>query len=67
VTPERFLEELRELRQKHSASALAPPEDKRNEFGYGKACGIDEGLRRAEELYEQCLGQQTKEERDGGN
>lgn len=66
-THERFLGELRELRQQLAAAALSPSEEKRSEFGYGKACGLDEGLRRAEELYEQIVDQEDQEERGGQN
>lgn len=65
MTPERFLDELRELRQQYAAAALAPSDEKRTEFGYGQVCGIDRGLKIAEQLYEKIITEQEQEERGG--
>ena len=59
-TPERFLAVLKEQRLKHAFEALNPGKGDQSEFGYGKACGIAQGLEIAERLYEE----QTAQEED---
>lgn len=61
--PERFLGELQELRARIAQEALAPRGEDRTAFGYGKACGIAEGLLHAEALYEKILSEQEEAER----
>lgn len=63
-TPERFLAVLKEQRIKHSLEALNPGKGDQTEFGYGKACGISQGLEMAERLWEE---QMTEEERQLGS
>lgn len=60
-TPERFLEALKELRYKHSLEALNPGKGNQSEFGYGKACGIAQGLELAERLYADQTAQEETE------
>lgn len=60
-TPDRFLSALREKLFKFREEALNPGLKDQTEFGYGKACGIAQGLALAEELYDD---QTAKEERE---
>lgn len=62
-TPERFLALLKEQIYKHSIEALNPGIGDQTEFGYGKACGLAQGLQIAEKLYED---QAAQEESEGG-
>lgn len=61
--PERFLGELRELKAKFAQEALVPRDKDKTAFGYGKACGVAEGLSHAEALYEKLLSEQEAQER----
>lgn len=60
-TPERYLEALKELRYKHSLEALSPGAGNQTSFGYGKACGIAQGLELAERLYADQTAQEETE------
>jgi hypothetical protein len=60
-TPERFLALLKEQTYKHSLEALNPGKGDQTEFGYGKACGIAQGLQIAEALWND---QTAREERE---
>lgn len=55
----RFLTALKEEQAKHAHYSLTRPPDK-SEFGFGHACGLHAGLIRAEQLFEEVIG----EERD---
>lgn len=63
-TPERFLNRLKELRTNHALEALNPGSGDQSEFGYGKACGIAQGLELAERLWNDETAQ---EEDDNGS
>jgi hypothetical protein len=56
----RFLVALKEEQSKHAINSLTRPPDK-SEFGFGHVCGIHVGLIRAEQLFEEVIG----EEEDG--
>ena len=43
---------------------LATPKDK-SAFGYGEACGILQGLNRAERLFERIIGEEEDRTKDG--
>lgn len=60
--PERYLAALKEEQVKHATGALNPSAKDRTEFGYGKACGIAEGLLLAESLLDNVTAQQEGEE-----
>lgn len=63
-SPERYLNALKELRYKHSFEALNPGAQDKTAFGYGKACGIAQGLELAEQLFDSQTAQEETE-RDG--
>ena len=56
VILQKFLQGLKE-EQAGCIALLATPKDK-SEFGYGEACGIYQGLRRAEQLFEDVVGEE---------
>jgi hypothetical protein len=60
IVLKRFLAALKEEQGKHAINSLTRPPDK-TEFGFGHACGIHVGLIRAEQLFEEVIG----EEEDG--
>jgi hypothetical protein len=60
-TPERFLALLQEQILKHSLEALNPGKGDQTEFGYGKACGIAQGLQHAEALWNDQTAQEDAE------
>lgn len=43
---------------------LATPKDK-SAFGYGEACGLLQGLDRAERLFERIIGEEEDRTKDG--
>jgi len=43
---------------------LATPKDK-SAFGYGEACGLLQGLNRAERLFEEVVGEEEDRTKDG--
>lgn len=53
---------LQRLKEEHAGciALLATPKNK-SEFGYGEACGIYQGLRRAEQLFEEVIGEAEDE------
>jgi hypothetical protein len=59
VVLQRYLQRLKE-KQAECISLLATPKDK-SAFGYGEASGVYQGLCRAEQLFEEVVG----EEEDG--
>ena len=61
---ERIIERLKELRFTESEKALAPAPTLQNEYGYGYVCGIQEGLRLAQDAIE-SLNRDVEEEGDG--
>lgn len=63
ATLERYLEALVTLKTKAQEDSLNPPDSKKNEFGYGFVCGVQAGLRMAEELLNKQL---NEEEEDDG-
>lgn len=65
--PEQFLVAMQELKSKFAAEALAPSKRDETEFGYGKACGVYQGLLLAEERFNDILSQVEKKERMGDN
>lgn len=62
-SPERFLNALKELRLKHSLEALNPGAKDQTAFGYGKACGIAQGLELAEKLFDSETAHEEAEKR----
>ena len=54
---ERFLAELQELKLKTAEASLQPSAEDQNEFGYGKACGKQLGLKLAEEMLNRILSE----------
>ena len=56
IVLKRFLERLKE-EQAGCIALLATPKDK-SAFGYGEASGILQGLRRAEQLFEEVIGEE---------
>lgn len=56
VILQKFLQRLKE-EQAGCIDLLATPNDK-TAFGYGKASGIFNGLRRAEQLFEEVVGEE---------
>jgi len=65
--PERFLALLKEQIAQHADEAFVPGASNQNAFGYGKACGIREGLKIAEALFEKVLDEEIQEVRGGKN
>lgn len=59
-SPEGFMDRLKELRLKFLEEALNPGAKDQTEFGYGKACGIAQGL----EIAQRALSDQTAQEED---
>ena len=55
----KYLQRLKE-EQAGCIALLATPKNK-SEFGYGEACGIYQGLRRAEQLFEEVVGEAEDE------
>ena len=53
---QKFLQRLKED-QTACIALLATPKDK-TAFGYGEACGIYQGLCRAEQLFEEVVGEE---------
>ena len=53
---QKFLQRLKE-EQTDCIALLATPKDK-SEFGYGEACGLYQGLCRAEQLFEDVVGEE---------
>jgi hypothetical protein len=60
-TPERFLSLLKEKQTDHAIGSLNPGRGDQTEFSYGKACGILEGLKLAEQIYVDQTAQDEKE------
>lgn len=56
VILQKFLQRLKE-EQTECLTLLATPKDK-TAFGYGEASGIYNGLRRAERLFEEVVGEE---------
>ena len=52
----RFIQRLKEMQIKHAIEALQKPKDK-SEFGYGEAHGVLVGLKHAEQLFEETIGE----------
>lgn len=57
-TPDRFISVLRAKRLEKLEAAVKPGKGDQTEFGYGKACGVAEGLELAEELWENQTAQE---------
>jgi hypothetical protein len=57
---QKFLQRLKED-QTDCIALLATPKDK-TAFGYGEACGIYQGLCRAEQLFEDVVGEADDKE-----
>ncbi len=55
----KYLQRLKE-EQANCIALLATPKNK-SEFGYGEACGIYQGLRRAEQLFDEVVGEDEDE------
>ena len=55
VILQKLMQRLKE-EQADCIALLATPKDK-SEFGYGEACGIYQGLCRAEQLFEEVVGE----------
>ncbi len=53
---QQFLRALKEEQLKHAVAALTRPPDK-SEFGFGHVCGLYAGLVRAEQLFEEVIGE----------
>jgi limonene-1,2-epoxide hydrolase len=53
----RFLAALKEEQSKHAFNSLSRPPNK-TEFGFGHVCGIHAGLIRAEQLFEEVIGEE---------
>jgi len=53
----RFLERLKSEQAEYPREALMRPKDK-TEFGFGEASGILKGLYRAEQLFEEVIGEE---------
>lgn len=52
---EKFLAEIGTLKADAASETLQPETRYQNAFGFGRACGIQEGLRMAEELLNKLL------------
>ncbi len=61
ATLERYLAALIDLQQKTALESLDPNRNAQTEFRYGQVCGIQQGLKMAEEL----LNSQLNEDEDG--
>lgn len=53
----RFLEQLKRLQIQYAAEVLTKPKDK-SEFGFGHASGFYTGLLRAEQLFNEVIGEE---------
>ncbi len=53
---QQFLKVLKEEQSKHAVASLIRPSDK-SEFGFGQVCGLYAGLVRAEQLFEEVIGE----------
>ena len=51
-----FIQRLKEKQLENALAAMETPKGKEN-FDYGKACGIHYGLRLAEQLFEEAIGE----------
>ncbi len=56
IVLKQFLKALKEEQSKHAIDSLTRPPDK-SEFGFGHVCGIHVGLIRAEQLFEEVIGE----------
>lgn len=65
MSAQRYLTRLRDAQITHAEASLKPNPDDKSEFGYGKAIGLQMGLKLAQELYETVLNEQ--EEPDGSD
>ena len=52
-----FLERIKVEQAQYSDAALTKPADK-TEFGFGQACGLYQGLLRAEQLFKEVVGEE---------
>jgi hypothetical protein len=57
-----YLERLKSAQTEWSNESLTRPSDK-TEFGYGRACGTLQGLKRAEQLLTQVMEEDDDDER----
>lgn len=60
----RFLEALIDLQRETAPASLRPNDSQKTEFHYGFVCGVQVGLKRAEELLNQHLNE-VEEDGDG--
>ena len=57
VVLKRFLDALREEQSRHALNSVTRPPNK-TEFGFGHACGTYAGLYRAEQLFNEVIGEE---------
>jgi hypothetical protein len=52
---ETYLQELEQLKASTALEGLRPDDNSRTEFEFGRVCGVQEGVRLAEELLQKLL------------
>lgn len=62
ATLEAYLEALKSLQTQTAMESLSPNATQQTEFRYGQVCGIQQGLKMAEEL----LNKELEEDQDDG-
>lgn len=62
ATIEAYLEALKALQIQTATESLAPSIDQRTEFRFGYVCGVQEGLRKAEELLNKQLEEEDQDD-----
>jgi hypothetical protein len=61
---ETYLQELEALKSNAALEGLQPADNSKTEFEFGRVCGVQEGVRLAEELFQKLL---TDREQDAEN
>lgn len=58
---ETYLQELESLKVTAAVESLQPDDNSKTEFEFGRACGLQEGLRRAEELLNRVIADREED------
>ena len=58
----RYLGRLDELKRQEAEKGLQPASELQTEFGYGRACGIQLGIKLAEEALNTILNEQDEDD-----
>jgi hypothetical protein len=58
---QRCIDRLEEAKAKAATESLDPTDSEKTEFGFGKACGIQRGLRIARDIIEAVLSESDQD------